>query len=151
MKLEEILHTVSSSLRDQNVPAEVIRKVEDDLEVAIKEQKAERSENVKKKNKNKFVVVALDPQGLIQKSGGLTGWVVNVEEGAADQSVFDRVNRAANAYNATKKGKKQPAKNIGDAFEIPRKFWKNEDNPSEKTLVKTKSPIYILSSNGRLG
>lgn len=150
MKLEEILHTVTTTLREQKVPVEVIQKVENNLEVAIKEQKAERSEGPKNKSKNKFVVVALDPDGKISEAGGLTGWVINVEEEMPDQEIFDRISRAANAFNDTKKGRKQPVRNVGETFEIPRKFWKNPEKPSEKTLIKTKLPIYILSTDGRL-
>ena len=151
MKLEDILSTVASVLRDQKIAPETIRKVEDEIEAVVKEEKAERADSPKDKKKNKFVVVALDPNGVLKASGGLTGWVLTVEEDCPDMAIFDRINGAANSFNQSKKGRKTPVRSVGETIEtVGRKFWKT-DKVSEKTLVKTKSQIYLLGSSGQLG
>jgi hypothetical protein len=150
MKLEDVMFTVANTLREAKIPSEVIVKVEQELEAAVKEEKEERAATPKDKSKNKFIVVALDPNGVLKASGGLTGWVTQVEDECPDQVIFDRINAAANNFNNSKKGRKLPVRSVGEAMEIPRRFWKT-DKVSEKVLVKTKSPIYLLGTDGQLG
>jgi hypothetical protein len=150
MKLDDIMVTIADTLRAEKVSAEIIVKVQKELEAVAKEEKEDRANAPKDKKKNKMVVVAMDPNGVLKSTGGLTGYVLQVNEEMPDAEVFTHINAAAVEFNRSKKGSKKPVRTVSDTIEcVGRKFWKS-DKPGEKVLVKTKSAIYLLATDGRL-
>lgn len=85
------------------------------------------------KAKNQLVILS-DPSGQ-------RGWVIQIPESASPASLVDRVNEAAHAFNASKKGHLLPVKSISEALSgISRKWFKNVD----LTLVRTKEAVAII-------
>ena len=85
-----------------------------------------------------------DPNKLITRT--LVGWVLQIPENEAVETVIDSIKTGAYNYNASKKGQKYPVSSIGQAIsEVPGKFFK-----ASNLKVKTKEPIEIITTNNIL-
>ena len=147
MKLDDILATVQEAVLANGGTKELAAKVLKEIEAAAKEEKADRAATGKRA-KHDFVFLASDPDGTI-KSGALTGWVFQVEAGCNPAVLPDRVKAAAIEFNNSRKGRKQPVENIGQAVEnVPAKFWKTNDG--KVTRVKTKVATYLVTTDNKL-
>ncbi len=76
-----------------------------------------------------------------------TAWIVQIAETDGPHSVFDRINEAAHAFNATKKGRLIPVKLVSEALEtVKRKQLK------EAGILKvcTKLPVAVITGLNKL-
>lgn len=132
---------------DIDLVAEVITKLVDAdtakraIVLLSRTAKEEGDEKAKEpKPKKQFGVFILQPAGVTLPED-MTGWVFQVNEETHLPSVLGAVAVAAATYNSTKKGRKNPVKSTGEAFEaIPAKLFKEFGGLS----VKTKLPVWIL-------
>ena len=109
---------------------------------AIKSDK-EKESPVKKQ----FVIVVNDPYGKISSTGmDFSGWVVQIPEDDAPQSVIDKINQASSDFNLTPKGRRIPLKTVADFFE----FSSQKINKESKIWVKTKEPVLVCLTNGKI-
>ena len=97
--------------------------------------------------KKQFVIVVNDPYGKIASTGmDFSGWVVQIPEDDAPQSVIDKINQAANDFNYTPKGRRKPLRNMAEFFE----FSSQKINKESKIWVKTKEPVLVCLTNGKI-
>jgi hypothetical protein len=152
MTLPELLATVVESLRENAVSPKVITKVVADLEAAAAEEKADKAGAKAPKVKGQVVILALDPQGRLAPLGDLTGYALQIEEGAAPAAAIDRIKEAALSFNRTPKGRRTPVLTIGETLsDVKGKHWKDEAHPERRTRVLTKDgPVQILPIVGTL-
>ncbi len=138
IKIEEIQEV----LKQQKVAPDVIVKVIDTLREVEEDKKADKTTSPKQRNQ--FVVVAFDKQGVL-KGQTLTAAVLQIEDGVAPAEAVVRLKAAAAQYNASKKGRKSSVSSFAQALDMPRKFLK-----SERVLVKSKNPLELLTSDNTL-
>ena len=149
MKLEDLIYTVTESLRQNGADKELIAKTVKDLQQAAKEEKDERAAEKGPKLKNAFSVLLNDPENILQ-GRSFSGWIVQMPEETPQALALDKARAAGHAFNASKKGRKHPVKNLGEVFEgVGRKYWKTETDT--KTVPKTKVQILIQPTDGSLG
>ena len=126
---------------DSQKRAQIMNRIKSESE-AIKSDK-EKEPAVKKQ----FVIVVNDPYGKIASTGmDFSGWVVQIPEDDAPQSVIDKINQAANDFNYTPKGRRKPLRNMAEFFE----FGSQKINKESKIWVKTKEPVLICLTNGKI-
>lgn len=148
MKLEDTIALITESILANGGTQELVNKTVADIRKAAEEEKEERK-SVAKKNKNQFQIIVSDPKGSIPTGTELVGWVLQTEESAAPAATMQRIKDAAFAYNNSKRGRRTPANTIGEAISVPRKYWKRDD-VREKTLVKTREPVFVQITDNRL-
>jgi len=98
--------------------------------------------------KKEFVFIASDPKGAIDAAypDGISGWVVQIEEGEAPQSALDKLHAAAYDHNASPKGRKFPVETVGEACEtVKSKCFKKSG-----LWVKTKEPVLVVATNNKI-
>lgn len=89
------------------------------------------------RTKTQFVVVSHDT--------GHFGWVFQIPEEAAPQSILARIDAAAHSFNASKKGRLLPVKNRAEAMEVvSRKHWKEA---GEGTVIKTRLQVPVIMAD----
>lgn len=149
MKLEDLIYTVTESLRQNGADKDLIAKTVKDLTKAAQEEKDERAAGKGPKLKNAFTVLLNDPENVLQ-GRAFSGWIVQMTEETPQALALDKARAAGHAFNASRKGKKRPIKNLGEVFsDCPRKFWKTSTDT--KTVPKTKHQILIQPTDGSLG
>ncbi|MES2307281.1 MAG: hypothetical protein V4507_00320 [Verrucomicrobiota bacterium] len=146
MKID--ISKVAQALKEINVSPADSRKVIEKLQLESEKDKKEPSSGPK--SKKQFVIVASDTKGIL-KSENLVGWVLQIEESASPATIKDRINKAAFSYNNSRKGRLTPVSTVGETLEnVPRRFFKSDDDDSTNTLVKTKEPVLIIASDNKL-
>lgn len=97
--------------------------------------------------KKQFVIVVNDPYGKISSTGmDFSGWVAQIPEDDAPQSVIDKINQASSDFNLTPKGRRMPLKTVAEFFE----FGSQKINKESKLWVKTKEPVLVCLTNGKI-
>lgn len=125
---------------DARLTAQIISDIQEELK--LEKLEAEEKEPVAKK---KYVFVASDPEGVLDGKE-LVGWVVQIPEDESEFSVEEKIFIAAAEYNRSKKGRRDPAKTVGEACErVPAKFFREQ-----KLWVKNKEAAYLLSLSNAL-
>lgn len=138
------LTDVAQTLKTHKLEPSVVREILEELSQLASDAEADKAEPAPR-TKQQFVVVVADKERKL-RAEALTGWVVQIPEEAAPPSVIDRINEAAHAFNASKKGRLLPVKSIGEAFEsVKRRFLKEAG-----ITVKTKTPIYLIPTDNVL-
>ena len=149
MKLEDLIYTVTESLRQNGADKDLIAKTVKDLTKAAADEKEERAAEKGPKLKNALTVLLNDPENVLQ-GRSFSGWIVQMTEETPQALALDKARAAGHAFNASKKGKKRPVKNLGEVFDgVGRKYWKTETDT--KTIPKTKVQILIQPTDGTLG
>lgn len=97
--------------------------------------------------KKQFVVILNDPYGKLPKTGfEFSGWVVQIPEDDDPHSALEKLHCAAHDFNQTPKGRRMPIKTIAEACEFgSAKLFKER-----KIWVRTKEPVLVLPTNGRI-
>lgn len=126
---------------DSQKRSQIMNRIKSESE-AIKVDK-EKDPAVKKQ----FVIVVNDPYGKIAKSDwDFSGWVVQIPEDDAPQTAIAKINQAANDFNLTPKGRRMPLKNVAEFFQ----FGSAKINKESKLWVKTKEPVLVCLTNGKI-
>lgn len=120
----------------------------DELLMALQQRKVEEDAEKEKKPvvKKEFVCLVSDPEGKLKDLEEHVAWVVQITEEDDPDFILSKVNEAAADYNVTKKGRKNPVKSVGEAFEaVGAKHF-----TSREVWVKTKMPVRIVSTDNQL-
>lgn len=127
-------------LERNSVDARLTAQILSDIQEQIKLEKMEAEER-EPPTKKKFVFVASDPEGVLD-GRELVGWVVQIPEDQSEFSVEERIYAATYEYNRSKKGRRDPAKTVGEACErVPAKMFREQ-----QIWVKNKEAAYLLPS-----
>lgn len=146
MKID--INLVAKALKEINVSPADARMVIEKLNLEAEKNKKEPSPGGK--SKKQFVIVASDPTGVL-KTVNLTGWALQIEDDANPNTIIARINKAAYSYNNSRKGRLLPVNTVGETLEnVPRRFFKDEDDIGTNTLVKTKEPVLIITTDNKL-
>lgn len=124
--------------RIQKIENDSMKELEDPIEVPKPKKSSVPRDIVEEKIKMEFFIVLADSYKNIPDN--LTGWVVQAEEGSRPESIIDKIEKAKDNYNNSKKGMKSPATSIGEAIEaVGPKYFKEEG-----ISVKTKLPVWCV-------
>lgn len=125
-------------LERNSVDARLTAQILSDIQEQMKIEKMEAEEK-DPPTKKKYVFVASDPEGVLEGKE-LVGWVVQIPEDQSEFSVEERIFAATYEYNRSKKGRRDPAKTVGEACErVPAKLFREQ-----KIWVKNKEAAYLL-------
>ncbi len=128
------LSLVADVIKRHKVAPPEVRAIIEELNQMLAKEDADKPERAPKTKK----------QHVILSTDGHMGWVVQLPEGDAPQSAPDRINVAAHAFNASKKGSKLPVKSLGEAIEfVPARFFKDSEI---KILTKLTVPIFKVAN-----
>jgi hypothetical protein len=121
LKIEEIVET----LRSNQIPTDKIRAIVEELQGVEEEKKTEKEPGAKK-------------QFVLLKNTDDTGFAVQVKEDQDVGQTTELIKTAARAFNQTRKGQKNPVRNVTQALrELPAKFLV-EANVWRKTKEDTR-------------
>lgn len=127
-------------LERNSIDARLTAQIISDIQEQIKLEKMEAEER-EPPVKKKYVFVASDPDGVLD-GRELVGWVVQIPEDQSEFTVEERIYAATYEYNRSKKGRRDPAKTVGEACErVPAKLFRDQ-----RIWVKNKEAAYLLSS-----
>ena len=131
-------------LQRNSVDARLTAQILSDLQEQMKIEKME--EEVKEPRvKKKYDFVASDPEGVLD-GRELVGWVVQIPEDQSEFSVEERIYAATYEYNRSKKGRRDPARTVGEACErVPAKMFR-----AQQIWVKNKEAAYLLPTDNVL-
>ena len=137
------INQVAEILKRNKAEPELLRAVVQEMNVlAIR---AEDEANATPAVKKQFVMLVSDPEGRFPKHD-FAGWVLQIPEEDSPVTTQDRINRAVYDFNASKKGRRLPAKTVGEAIEnVPAKLFKEQG-----VWVKTKTPVLVLTTNNEI-
>lgn len=122
------------------VDARLTAQILSDIQEQIKLEKMEAEER-EPQQKKKYVFVASDPEGVLE-GHELVGCVVQIPEDQSEFTVEERIFAATYEYNRSKKGRRDPAKTVGEACErVPAKLFREQH-----IWVKNKEAAYLLPS-----
>lgn len=137
--VELVKHILQRNVKETRLVAQIM----EDLGQELKMQ--EEEEPPAPKEKKQFVIVASDPEGVLDKVE-LVGWVVQILEEEAPQEALEKLYRGAYEFNLTKKGRRMPVSTIAEVCEVvPGKILKEQ-----KVWVKTKEPVFIVASDNQV-
>jgi len=138
------LDTLQIILERNEVDARLTAQIISDIQEQIKLDKME-SEEKEPPMKKKYVFVASDPEGVLAGKE-LVGWVVQIPDDQSEFSVEEKIFMAAAEYNRSKKGRRDPAKTVGEACErVPAKLFREQ-----QLWVKNKEAAYLLPTSNVL-
>ena len=127
-------------LQRNSVDARLTAQILSDLQEQIKIEKMEEAARDREpRTKKKYVFVASDPEGVLA-GRELVGWVVQIPEDQSEFSVEERIFAATYEYNRSKKGRRDPARTVGEACErVPAKTFREH-----QIWVSNKEAAYLL-------
>jgi len=129
---------VADTLKTHKLEPAVVREIIEELNARAEAKEADKAEPTPR-GKTQFVAVTIPATSQ--------AWIFQIPEQAGPQTILDRINTAAHAFNASKKGRLLPVKSLAEAVEsVPRRFWKDADG----TVVKTKLPCVLISTTNKL-
>ena len=139
------IELVQAILQKADLDAIKISQIMEDLkfEAQQKEADPDKEPPVKKQ----FVIVVNDPYGKIGETGfEYQGWVVQIPEDDAPMKALERLHKGVYDFNLTPKGRRMPIQTIAEACEFgSAKIYKEH-----KVWVKTKEPVLVLRTNGKV-
>lgn len=125
---------------DARLTAQILSDIQEQIKLEKMEEEA-REPAVKKK----YVFVASDPDGVLD-GRELVGWVVQIPDDQSEFTVEERIFAATYEYNRSKKGRRDPAKTVGEACErVPAKLFR-----AQQIWVKNKEAAYLLPTRNAL-
>jgi len=136
---------VKAVLQRADLDAKKVAQIIEDINV---EAKAKDSDEPKEPAvKKQFVMIVNDPYGKIKETGfEYSGWIVQIPEDEAPQTAIERLYKGVYDYNITPKGRRLPIKTVNDACE----FGSAKVYKEHKVWVKTKEPVLLITSNGKI-
>jgi len=138
------LDTLQIILERNEVDARLTAQIISDIQERIKLDKMEAEEK-EPPMKKKYVFVASDPEGVLAGKE-LVGWVVQIPDDQSEFTVEEKIFMAAAEYNRSKKGRRDPAKTVGEACErVPAKLFREQ-----QLWVKNKEAAYLLPTSNVL-
>lgn len=127
-------------LKHKELEPKLLREIVEEINNLTKE-KEEKEPAVKKQ----WAILISDPDGTLPEQSYF-GWVLQLSEGESPSLAEDKICKATYEYNASRKGRLNPSKTVGESLEfIPAKFFKEAD-----VWVKTKTPVLMLRTNNEI-
>ena|SRR5258708_24952355 len=137
------VNKVAEILKKNEIDPAIMRKVIEEMNLVTQQDPSE--EEKPPAVKKQFVMLISDPEKRLPK-GDFAGWVIQIPENESPATTQDRVLRGAYDFNASKKGRMDPVKTIGEALEsVPAKHFKEAE-----LWVKTKTPVLVLRTDNVL-
>lgn len=142
MKTKVEIDTVKFILRRNQIEGRTVARVMEDIEAELK---MEAEESAAPAIKKQFVVLVSDPQGHLA-GVDLDAWVLQIPEEDGVHTTEERLIRGAYDFNATPKGRRMPARTVGEACEVvPPRIFKEHN-----VWVKTKEPVLVVRTNNKI-
>lgn len=139
------IELVKTILQRADLDAVKISQIMDDLKFESKQKDSD--EDKEPPVKKQSVIVVNDPYGKIGATGfEYSAWVLDIPEDAAPHSALERLYNAVYDFNITPKGRRMAINSIHEACEFMPKAIQKE----RKVWPKTKEPVLVLFSNGRI-
>jgi hypothetical protein len=136
------VNKVAEILKNNEVDPKLLRQIVEEMNLLAR---AEANEEKAPAVAKQFAILISDPDGLLP-STDFAGWVLQVPEDESVATMQDRALKAIYEYNASRKGRLNPAKTLGEAFEyIPGKFFKEAG-----LWVKTRTPVLMLRTDNEV-
>lgn len=137
------VNKVAEILKNNEVDPKLLRQIVEEMNILTQ---AEANEEGSPALKKQWAILISDPDGHLPKDVDFVGWVLQIPEDDSVATTQDRIFKGAYEYNATRKGRLNPAKTIGEAMEyIPAKHFKEAD-----LWVKTKTPVLMLRTDNEI-
>jgi hypothetical protein len=137
------INIVAASLKKHGIEPAILREIVEELNY---EASPDADEDIKPPApKKQFVILLSDPEGKLPKQD-LVGWCVQIPENASPFSTMDRVFKAADSFNLSKRGRLLPVKTVGEALEsVSAKYLKETE-----LWVKTRLPVPAIVTDNRI-
>lgn len=138
------INQVAEILKKNKADPKLLRTVVEEMNLlvqAAQDADEEKPKAVRKQN----VILISDPDGILLEQD-LVGWVLQIPGYESPVTTLDRIYRSTHGFNASKKGRRYPAKTVGEAIEnVPAKIF-NEAG----VWVKTKVPVLVCRTDNRI-
>lgn len=136
------VNKVAEILKNNEVDPKILRQVVEEMNILAQAEANEESAPALKKQ---WAILISDPEGKLPDVD-FVGWILQIPEDDSVATTQDRIFKGAYEYNATRKGRLNPAKTVGEALEyIPAKHFKEAD-----LWVKTKTPVLMLRTDNEI-
>ena len=136
------VNKVAEILKNNEAYPKLLRAVVEEMTLLTQ---AEANEEQPPAIKKQWAILISDPEGKLPDHD-FVGWIMQVPEDASVATTQDRIFKGTYEYNATRKGRLNPAKTVGEALEyIPAKHFKEAD-----LWVKTKIPVLMLRTDNQI-
>lgn len=136
------VNKVAEILKNNEVDPKLLRQIVEEMNLLTQ---AEANEEQAPAIKKQFAVLVSDPEGKLPEHDFVC-WVLQIPEDDSVATTQDRLFKGAYEYNATRKGRLNPAKTVGEALEyIPAKHFKEAE-----LWVKTKTPVLMLRTDNQI-
>jgi len=140
------INRAAEIMKKNHLEPEVLCRIIEEMNLAVQPDSGagDEPEPVKKQ----YVILISQPavqnvDGPYLEDGDVTGWVLQIPEAESPASLKGRIFKAAYDFNATKKGRLNPVKTVGEALEaIPPRLMKEAD-----LWCKTKTPVMVLTTD----
>ena len=137
------VNTVAEILKRHHIDPAVLRRVVEEMNPAAQPDPGES--DAPPPVKKQYAILVSDPDGRMP-GDDFTGWVVQIPEDASPASVTERIFKGAWEHNATKKGRLNPARTVGDALEgVPARHFREAE-----LWVRTKTPVVVLRTDNEI-
>jgi hypothetical protein len=136
------VNKVAEILKNNEVDPKLLRQIVEEMNLLTQ---AEANEEKPPAIKKQWAILISDPDGKLPEHD-FVGWVMQIPEDDSVATTQDRIFKGVYEYNATRKGRLNPAKTVGEALEyIPAKHFKEAD-----LWVKTKTPVLMLRTDNEV-
>ena len=133
---------VAEILKNNEIEPKVLRQIVEEMNINAE---AEASEEKAPAIKKQWAILISDPNGKLPETD-FVGWIMQIPEDDSIATTQDRIFKGVYEYNATRKGRLNPAKTVGEALEyIPAKHFKEAD-----LWIKTKTPVLMLRTDNEV-
>ena len=136
------VNKVAEILKNNEVDPKLLRQIVEEMNLLTQ---AEANEEKPPAIKKQWAILISDPDGKLPEHD-FVGWVMQIPEDDSVATTQDRIFKGVYEYNATRKGRLNPAKTVGEALEyIPAKHFKEAD-----LWIKTKTPVLMLRTDNEV-
>ena len=136
------VNKVAEILKNNEVDPKLLRQIVEEMNLLTQ---AEANEEKPPAIKKQWAIMISDPDGKLPEHD-FVGWVMQIPEDDSVATTQDRIFKGVYEYNATRKGRLNPAKTVGEALEyIPAKHFKEAD-----LWIKTKTPVLMLRTDNEV-
>ena len=140
------LEIVTEVLQENELPEDQVLKITRQINRRADQIAAEAEADKEPQVKKQWVIIVSDPDGEMNHLPDLVGWVAQIPENDNPGVAVDRIIKGAYDYNQSRRGRKHPAKSIGEAIEVVGSKYLKE----HKVWTKTKLPVTVLKTDNVL-
>ncbi len=138
------IETVQEALEKQKVEPSIVVKVIKELNEVIQDEQ-DNKVNLPPKAKNEFLIVLSDPESQLMGKE-FVGWVIQQSQGQDAATAIDKIKEAGKETEEARKRKKTKFTSLAEIFEGAKRCFLK----SKGILIKTKTPVRILITDGKM-